>query len=125
MAASTPSPGKKQAVAVFGANGHTGRFVVDELLKRGHSVVAMGRDAARLAAAFEGTKVELREASIDDPRAFERALEGVAVIINCAGPFLDTAEAVVAAALRSRVHYLDVSAEQEPTLFAAPVSSGC
>jgi short subunit dehydrogenase-like uncharacterized protein len=33
-------------------------------------------------------------------------------VINCAGPFLDTADAVGAAALRARSHYLDVAAEQ-------------
>nr|WP_236673566.1 saccharopine dehydrogenase NADP-binding domain-containing protein [Comamonas sp. JC664] len=112
MTASTPSPGKRQAVAVYGANGHTGRFVVTELLKRCHPVVAMGRDLARLSAAMESKEVEVRAANLDDSSALERALEGVAVIINCAGPFLDTAESVVAAALRTRVHYLDVSAEQ-------------
>ncbi len=33
-------------------------------------------------------------------------------MINCAGPFLGTADAVVAAALRAGIHYLDVTAEQ-------------
>ncbi|WIG98441.1 saccharopine dehydrogenase NADP-binding domain-containing protein [Myxococcus sp. SDU36] len=112
LTASNPSPGKRHVVAVFGANGHTGRFVVAELLRRGHRVVAMGRDFARLSAAFEQTEVELRAACLEDSDALGRALVGVEVIVNCAGPFLDTAEALVAAALRARVHYLDVSAEQ-------------
>jgi hypothetical protein len=33
-------------------------------------------------------------------------------VINCAGPFLETADALAAAALRNGVHYLDISAEQ-------------
>ena len=37
------------AVAVYGAAGHTGRFVVRELLRRGFAVIAIGRDEARLA----------------------------------------------------------------------------
>ncbi|MFP2960311.1 saccharopine dehydrogenase family protein [Myxococcus sp. 1LA] len=112
MTDSTHPPRKRHAVAVFGANGHTGRFVVDELLKRGHRVVAMGRDAARLSAAFENAGVELRAADLQDTDALVRALEGVEAIVNCAGPFLDTAEPMVTAALRAKVHYLDVSAEQ-------------
>jgi len=35
-------------VAIYGAYGHTGRFVVAELLRRGFVPVACGRDAARL-----------------------------------------------------------------------------
>ncbi|WP_217917121.1 saccharopine dehydrogenase NADP-binding domain-containing protein [Myxococcus sp. AM009] len=112
LTASNPSPGIRHAFAVFGANGHTGRFVVAELLRRGHRVVAMGRDFARLSAAFEQTEVELRAACLEDSDALGRALAGVEVIVNCAGPFLDTAEALVEAALRAKVHYLDVSAEQ-------------
>ncbi|WP_455874021.1 hypothetical protein [Rhizobium yanglingense] len=39
-----------QSVAVLGANGHTGRFVVTELLRRGLKPIAIGRNAERLAA---------------------------------------------------------------------------
>ena len=35
-------------VLVYGAYGHTGRFVVTELLRRGLTPVLSGRDAARL-----------------------------------------------------------------------------
>lgn len=99
-------------IAIFGASGHTGRFVVAELLRRGLTPVAVGRDPARLAAAGFPDAVETRVASIDDPASLDRALAGVAAVINCAGPFLDTAAAVAAAALRARIHYLDVTAEQ-------------
>ncbi len=100
-------------VAVLGANGHTGRFVVAELLRRGFKPIAIGRDAERLAVAgFLERGIECRQASIEDEQALDRALTGTAAVINCAGPFVDTADAVVRAALRSRIHYLDVTAEQ-------------
>jgi hypothetical protein len=44
--------------------------------------------------------------------SLHRSLAGAAAVINCAGPFLDTADAVAASALRARTHYLDVMAEQ-------------
>ncbi|OHV18641.1 saccharopine dehydrogenase [Rhizobium sp. RMa-01] len=102
-----------QAVAVFGANGHTGRFVVAELLRRGLKPIAIGRSIGRLAeAGFPERGVECREAAIEDDAALDRALSGAAAVINCAGPFMDTADAVVRAALRAGIHYLDVTAEQ-------------
>lgn len=105
------------AVAVFGAYGHTGRFVVAELCRRGFAPVLCGRDAAALAqlgAAYPD--LPQRVASVDDAASLRHALDGVVAVINCAGPFLDTAAALIAAALPLRVHYLDVSAEQQSVL---------
>jgi hypothetical protein len=100
-------------VAVFGASGHTGRFVVAELLRRGLSPVAVGRRAEALAAAFSADRgVAIRTATTEDAAALDRAFEGVAAVINCAGPFLDTADAVASASMRAGAHYIDVSAEQ-------------
>jgi short subunit dehydrogenase-like uncharacterized protein len=77
------------------------------------------------ASGFQNGGVETRIAAVEDPGSLDRALMGVQAVINCAGPFLDTAEALVAAALRSRIHYLDVTAEQPSALatfehFAVP-----
>jgi short subunit dehydrogenase-like uncharacterized protein len=103
----------KPTVAVLGAAGHTGRFVVGELLSRGIVPIAIARDAAALTAAnFPDHKILRRQASVDDAELLDRALDGAQAVINCAGPFLETADAVAAAALRAGIHYLDVTAEQ-------------
>ncbi|PUA97331.1 putative NAD(P)-binding protein [Acidovorax sp. 107] len=101
----------RAAIAVFGAAGHTGRFVVQEALRRGLVVVAVGRDARKLDDSLP-SGVEWRVADIADPSSLDRAFAGCSVVINCAGPFLDTAAPVGAAALRGGCHYLDVTAEQ-------------
>jgi len=100
------------AVAVFGAAGHTGRFVVAELRRRGIVPIAVGRDASALDAHFSEDETLRRRASVDDSASLDRALAGAQAVINCAGPFLDTAGPVADAALRAGIHYLDVSAEQ-------------
>jgi Saccharopine dehydrogenase NADP binding domain len=106
-----------RAITVFGAYGHTGRFVVSELRRRGLVPVLAGRDAAKLSAASETQPgVETRVALIDDPVTLDRALSGAAAVINCAGPFIDTAAPLVEAALRAGIPYLDVAAEQSSVL---------
>ena len=108
---------QNRRVAVFGAYGHTGRFVIARLRERGWVPVACGRDAERLVAlddAFPG--IDRFVASVDDPASLDRALAGTVAVINCAGPFSDTAVPVVEAALRAKVHYLDTVAEQQPAL---------
>lgn len=106
-----------QTVTVFGAYGHTGRFVVAELHKRGWRPILSGRDAAKLiAAASEHPESEVRVASVDDPASLDRAIAGAGAVVNCAGPFVDTAVPIIEAALRSGIHYLDVTAEQAAVL---------
>ena len=100
-------------VLVYGAAGHTGRFVVDELLRRGLTPVLAGRSADRLSAvAPRHPALERRVVGLDDPDLLRQAVAGVGVVINCAGPFLDTAVPLARAAVEAGAHYLDVTAEQ-------------
>ncbi|MFW6040018.1 MAG: saccharopine dehydrogenase family protein [Gemmatimonadota bacterium] len=102
-----------RSVAVYGATGHTGRFVVAELERRGMAPIAVARNGAKLEAeGYADRGIAVRTASVDAPDSLGRAFEGAAAVINCAGPFLDTADAVASAALRAGIHYLDVTAEQ-------------
>lgn len=77
-------------IAVPGAAGHTGRFVVAELERRGLTPVPCDR------------RTDL-----------DQALGRADAVINCAGPFAATAQPVIAAAIRAGVPYLDVTAEIE------------
>lgn len=100
-------------VLVYGAYGHTGRFVVAELLCQGLTPILSGRNPAKLGEVtgqFRG--LEIRPATVDDSQSLENAVRGVEVVVNCAGPFLDTAVPIAAAAVRAGAHYLDVTAEQ-------------
>jgi len=83
-------------IIVFGAAGHTGRFVVAELHRRGWPLVIAGRDAAKLEAVRAAyPAAELRLAAATDAAALDRALQGGSAVINCAGPFLDTAAPII------------------------------
>ncbi|MDI9239824.1 saccharopine dehydrogenase NADP-binding domain-containing protein [Lysobacter sp. LF1] len=104
---------KPGPIAVYGAYGHTGRFIVDELLRRGWTPILSGRDATKLAAQVARHRhLEGRVAGIDDPASLDRAVHGAVAVINAAGPFLETGEPVLEAALRAGAHYFDTSAEQ-------------
>lgn len=96
-------------VAVIGAAGHTGRFVLAELRRRGLPARAVVRSGS---AASLPDAADLREADLSDPASIAQAISAASAVINCAGPFLDTAESIASAALESGAHYLDVTAEQ-------------
>ena len=103
----------KNNVLVYGAYGHTGQFVVADLLRRGLVPILSGRNETALKElGRRHPSLEIRPAAIDDPAALRTAATEVAAIINTAGPFLDTGLPVAEAAARAGAHYLDVTAEQ-------------
>ncbi|MGV9693074.1 saccharopine dehydrogenase NADP-binding domain-containing protein [Streptomyces sp. NPDC003444] len=109
--------GAGQVVTVYGAYGHTGRFVVAELLDRGFVPVLAGRDEGKLRAFAESRpELDVRPATVDDPASLDRALAGADAVVNCAGPFASTAGPVIEAALRAGIPYVDVAAEIEANL---------
>jgi hypothetical protein len=104
-------------IGVFGANGHTGRFVAAELARRGLAARWIGRDLSSLLSLRDTLNHgEVRLADIDDAQSLLAAFSGLDVVINCAGPFLDTSRPVVSAALRAGAHALDITAEQAAIL---------
>jgi short subunit dehydrogenase-like uncharacterized protein len=114
-AGSTPdneSVNVSERVLVYGAAGHTGRFVVDELLRRGLTPVPAGRSAERLAAVPRFAALDRRVVGVEDPDGLRRAVAGAGAVVNCAGPFMDTALPLARAAVGAGVHYVDVTAEQ-------------
>jgi len=69
-------------VAVIGATCRIGSELVDKLIGRGHTVVAIGRDAGRLAAVNQAAFH--READFSQPKTMEHALRQSKVVVNCA-----------------------------------------
>ena len=99
-------------VVVYGAYGHTGRFVVKELLRRSLPVVVAGRNGSKIDSLAKVVGIEGVQLDIEEAEGFDRILADKSALINCAGPFLDTAPALVKHAIRSGVPYFDVAAEQ-------------
>jgi hypothetical protein len=100
-------------VLVFGAYGHTGRFVVTELVSRGLVPVLSGRNGATLEVMAAELGLEARQADVSEATALDKAMRGVAAVVNCAGPFALTTGPLLEAALRAKAAYVDVAAEIE------------
>ncbi|NNH74844.1 SDR family oxidoreductase [Nocardia uniformis] len=71
-------------VAVTGASGQLGRLVVEALLRKGVTPVAIVRDPAKVADLAE-LGAQVRQASYDDPAALDRALVGVDRVLLVSG----------------------------------------
>jgi len=100
-------------VAVYGATGRTGRLVSNRLSDLGVDLRLVGRDERGLRAFARNGRIAGRcfVAPLGDSRQLDVALSRSDLVINCAGPYAETCEPLLAAALRNRVHYMDMSAE--------------
>lgn len=96
---------------IYGATGFTGRLVVEEAARRGLRPVLAGRSAARVTALAEAAGLEARVAGLGDRDRLARALQDVAVVLHCAGPYFETAMPMLEACLRSLTHYVDITGE--------------
>ncbi|TQS24067.1 trans-acting enoyl reductase family protein [Microbispora sp. KK1-11] len=102
-------------IAVYGASGYQGKLVLAEAIRRGLTVVLVGRDAVRLqhaAAAVDLSSPDVRVAPVDDHDALVAAFGTADAVVNCAGPFAPTGAAVVRAAIAASRHYVDTAGEQ-------------
>ena len=108
----------KDTIAIYGAYGHTGKFIVSELYRKGYTnLILSGRDLKKLMVLNqEYPDLKIIEAGIHSSKELDNAFSGSKIIINCAGPYLDTAQPVIEAALRLGSHYIDLSAEQKSVL---------
>src|SRR5258708_23207640 len=96
---------QNRIVTVFGAYGHTGRFVVRELLKRGFTPILSGRDASKLKEAGKAHPgAEVRVASVGEPPSLDPALFGAAAVCYCAWPLALTALAGTVCPRRAAHH---------------------
>jgi len=93
---------------VYGAYGYTGRLVVEAAIDRGDDPIVAGRDAAKTRGVATATDLRARSFTIADAGDH---LGDVDAVLNCAGPFAETADAMVDACIDTGTHYLDVTGE--------------
>ncbi|TMT85596.1 saccharopine dehydrogenase [Haloterrigena sp. H1] len=98
------------ALLIYGAYGYTGRLIAREAVAQGGSPVVAGRDGRAVARQADALGVEGRVIDLesDDPASH---LERFDAVVNCAGPFVDTAEPLVTACLETGTDYLDITGE--------------
>ena len=78
-------------VALYGATGKSGSRILNELVSRGHQVVAIARNPAKLS--DEG--VPVRQDDLSDPRKIAAAVEGVDAVVSAYAPPHDDPDAIV------------------------------
>ncbi|WP_363464316.1 saccharopine dehydrogenase family protein [Halogeometricum borinquense] len=93
---------------VYGAYGYTGRLIAEEAADRDLDVVLAGRDEKRTRDV--ANELDLPNHTFDVSQA-ATMLDDVSLVLNCAGPFDETADHMVDACIETETHYLDITGE--------------
>lgn len=93
---------------IYGATGYTGRMAAERARALGLNVEIAGRNQQRLASLAAQLGVNYRVFDADQAEGF---LSGISVLLNFAGPFVQTAEPLMRACIKAGVDYLDITAE--------------
>lgn len=71
-------------IALFGATGPTGKYVIEEGLRQGYELSAYTRDAAKLS--DYASRIEIVTGSLKDRDAIKRTIAGADAVISALGP---------------------------------------
>lgn len=94
---------------IYGATGYTGRMAAEHAKALGLDLVIAGRNADLLVPLAAQLGVAYRVFAPDAVTA--QSLDGIGVLLNFAGPFAQTAGALMQACIEAGVDYLDITAE--------------
>ncbi len=91
---------------IYGANGYSGELIAREAARRGMKPVLAGRNRTTIEALASELGLSARVFGLDVPQ-----LDGVKLVLHCAGPFIHTSRPMVDACLSAGAHYLDITGE--------------
>ena len=96
---------------IYGANGYTGELIAREAVRRDLNPVLAGRTAAKVEQLASRLGLQARIFDLENATATARCVEGMGLVLNCAGPFSATAARMMTVCLTAHVHYLDITGE--------------
>lgn len=96
---------------IYGANGYTGELITRFAVERGMKPILAGRKEAAVSELAAKHGLEHRVFSLEERDKLDAALQGVGMVLHCAGPFSITSKTMVEACLRNRKHYTDITGE--------------
>lgn len=98
---------------IYGANGYTGKLIVNLALEKGIKPTIAGRNESTLQQMSKEIGLPYKAFGLDNIDAMAKELNEFSLVLNCAGPFSKTAVNMVEACLKSNTHYLDITGEIE------------
>jgi short subunit dehydrogenase-like uncharacterized protein len=101
----------KSGLLLYGANGYTGRLILDVALREGLRPVVAGRRAELVEPIAKAHGLKSLCFGLEDPATVARLLEPFSALLLAAGPFSKTSAPALGACLLAKTAYLDITGE--------------
>jgi short subunit dehydrogenase-like uncharacterized protein len=96
---------------IYGANGYSAQLIIEELLLRKIQPVLAGRNETALKHLAQKYNCEYKAFDLLNEEIVNVELKEIHTVINCAGPFIQTAKDLMEACLHIKTNYLDITGE--------------
>ena len=96
---------------LYGANGYTGRLIAKHAVAQGQRPILAGRNEQQIREMAAELDCPFRIFGLKPHDSISSHLTEIDLVLNCAGPFIETAEPMISACLSAGVHYLDITGE--------------
>jgi short subunit dehydrogenase-like uncharacterized protein len=97
--------------AIYGAYGYTGELIAALATQQGYRPLLAGRNEAKLKKVADRFQLPYQTLDLADTAGLDLLLAKVRAVLHIAGPYSATARQMVAACLKNKVHYIDVTGE--------------
>lgn len=104
---------------VYGATGYSGKLIVERAVKAGMRPMLAGRSEDKVSALAKKYDLQYRVFSIGMLSDSDALISQMDLVLNCAGPFSQTAEVMIQACLKQQAHYIDITGEIDVFEYAA------
>src|SRR5688572_17255011 len=98
---------------IYGANGYTGRLILERLHEFGLTAVIAGRNVEEISGLAANYQLEYHIVDLTVKDKLLSLLEEITVVLHVAGPFKYTAKPMIEACIETKTHYLDITGEIE------------
>lgn len=102
---------KRKNWLLYGANGYSGELIARKAVERGQKPILAGRAESKIQPLAEELGLPFRIFSLENSKEVQAQILDCFLVLNCAGPFTETALPMAETCIESGVHYLDITGE--------------
>lgn len=96
---------------IYGANGYTAQLIIQEALKRGHKPFLTGRSEEKIRPIAQRNGLDYAVLDLSKYDDLKRVFSSVKLVLNAAGPFINTSLPIIKACIDCGIHYTDITGE--------------
>lgn len=102
---------RKYDIIIYGAYGYTGELIALEFINKNYKILLAGRNEDKLKALSLKTGFDYSTGDLNNKTQINELFSQAYLVINAAGPFINTCVQVVEACIESKTHYIDINGD--------------